>query len=106
MKHEAANIAAAYLCERRGNDIPPGIARAFERLPPSTAGPRAGTHPPRPGTYRTRGAADIGPGADARPIQIWPTPHTVVEPNRSSSRNLPTDYYRAARPVRVFDYCI
>ena len=108
VKHECANVAAAYLCERRGNPIPPGVARAFERLMPSDGRPgvleriRRGQRNVPDAPERRTSAPVLSQGR----IQLWPVPHTVVEPSRSSSRNQPTDYAQRTDQLDVLDYVI
>ena len=109
VKHRATDIAAYLVCERRGNPVPAGIARAFERLFPANGSPGVMEKIRR----GQRMIPDIPERRDAVPVlsnmrvKLAPFPHAVVETNRSPKRNLPTDYAQNVDPLDyLYDYVI
>ena len=102
VKHQCAVIASYLLCERRGNPVPSGIARKYDRLVKKLEAVQSGARViPDLGRRRT----DVPTVSNVRP-RLDPFPRTVVERNRSSSRDRPTDYTQNADRFDYLDYSI
>lgn len=99
VKHGCAVIASFLLCERRGNPVPRGIAGKFERLMEQLKLIQLG-NVPVPGIVERRTAV---PTMSNVRIRLDPHPRTVVERNRSTTRNQPQDYVQHVDRLEWFD---
>ena len=86
--HRCAELAAGELCERRGNGVPAGIAEKAERAEEKLKRVLRGWTM-IPGAAKNRTAAPVVSNYQPR---LSPVVRAVVERQRSSSRNQPTDY--------------
>lgn len=102
VKHRTADVAAYLFCERRGNAVPAGIAQKFERAEKKLERVRLGKLQ-IPDVPARR---DLAPVMDNVRIRMDPFPRTVVEKNRSTKRNQPTDYAQHNDSLDWFDYQI
>ena len=101
VKHQCAVIAAFLLCERRGNPVPRGIAGKYERTIAKLEKIQTGTgNVGVPGIVERRTAV---PTMSNVRIRLDPAPRTVVERNRSTTRNRPQDYVQHADRLEWFD---
>lgn len=90
VKYQSAIITAVLLCERRGNPVPRGVDRKYERLTERLE--RIGSGELHvPGAVRRR--TDV-PTLSAPRIRLDPYPRTVIERRRGGSANPPEDYPR------------
>ncbi len=100
VKHCTANIAAMFLCERRGNPVPIGIQRKYDRdlefmekveaygkLIPDIAETKAGV-----------------PTLSNVHVQLVPYPHTVVEAGVRRSTGTPQGYTQNRDTLDSFNY--
>lgn len=99
VKHQCAVIAAFLLCERRGNPVPRGIAGKYERTIERLEKVQLGVFAV-PGIVERRTAV---PTMSNVRIRLDPHPRTVVERNRSTTRNQPQDYVQHADRLEWFD---
>lgn len=99
VKHWCANIAANLLCERRGNPVPGGIERKFDRTMKSLER-----------VQRGRQIADIPmrkacvPVLSQPRIRLDPFPHTVIE--KSGSTGTPEGYNQRRDSLDYLDWVI
>lgn len=100
VRKRAADVAAALLCERRGNPVPVGMARKFDRTTARLEQIRLGTFLiPDIGLRKT----EVPVLSNVR-VRLDPFPRTVVERNRSTGK--PEGYTQHADRFEYLDYSI
>jgi len=99
VRYQTANIAAMLFAERRGNPPPSSIQAKYDRTMEKLQAIHLGQ-------LRVPGLAprrtDVPTLSQPR-IRLDPYPRTVIERQRGSSRNRPTDYSQPADTLEWFD---
>lgn len=99
VKHRCADIATGLLCERRGNGVPDGIARKWDRTIAALERVQAGILPV-PDIAKRRTGVMVASNMNGR---LAPEPHAVVVRSRQPARTTPTDYPQKVDPVDFSD---
>lgn len=100
VKHRAAEVASYYLCERRGNPVPPGVAQRYERAMERLELVRLGRLQIPNCAVRKTQVPVLSNGR----IRLDPFPRTVIEKKRSTGK--PEGYTQHADRLDTLDYSI